>query len=53
MGLRIAVFKEALDTFVYLARINLAEIRQMLHDRRKNQKLPPCQNGMVGPKRRI
>jgi len=34
MGLRIAAFKEALDTFVYLARINLAEIRQMLHDER-------------------
>ena len=31
MDLRIAAFKEALDTFVYLARIDLAEIGQMLH----------------------
>ena len=34
MDLRIAAFKEALDGFAYLARIDLAEIRQMLHDER-------------------
>ena len=34
MDLRIAAFKEALDNFVYLARIDLAEIRQMLPDER-------------------
>src|SRR3972149_2537947 len=34
MDLRIVAFKEALDNFVYLARIDLAEIRQMLHDER-------------------
>ena len=34
MDLRIAAFKEALDTFVYLARIDLAEIGKMLRDER-------------------
>ena len=34
MDLRITAFKEALDSFVYLARIDLAEIRQMLRDER-------------------
>ena len=34
MDLRVTAFKEALDSFVYLARIDLAEIRQMLHDER-------------------
>jgi len=34
MDLRIVAFKEALDSFVYLARIDLAEIRQMLPDER-------------------
>jgi nucleotidyltransferase substrate binding protein (TIGR01987 family) len=34
MDLRIAAFKEALDSFAYLARRDLAEIRQMLHDER-------------------
>jgi hypothetical protein len=34
VDLRIAAFKEALDSFVYLAGIDLAEIRQMLHDER-------------------
>ena len=34
MDLRIAAFKEALDSFGYLARIDLAEIRQMLPDER-------------------
>ncbi|HOH73947.1 MAG TPA: HI0074 family nucleotidyltransferase substrate-binding subunit [Syntrophales bacterium] len=34
MDLRIAAFKEALDTFVYLARIDLAEIRKILVDER-------------------
>jgi nucleotidyltransferase substrate binding protein (TIGR01987 family) len=34
MDLRIAAFKEALDSFAYLARKDLAEIRQMLHDER-------------------
>jgi nucleotidyltransferase substrate binding protein (TIGR01987 family) len=34
VDLRIAAFKEALDSFAYLARTDLAEIRQMLHDER-------------------
>jgi nucleotidyltransferase substrate binding protein (TIGR01987 family) len=34
VDIRIAAFKEALDSFVYLAGIDLAEIRQMLHDER-------------------
>ncbi len=34
MDLRIVVFKEALDSFVYLARIDLADIRKMLPDER-------------------
>jgi len=34
VDLRIAAFKEALDTFVYLARIDLAEIGKMLRDER-------------------
>jgi len=34
VDLRIAAFKEALDNFAYLARIDLAAIRQMLHDER-------------------
>ena len=34
MDLRIAAFKEALDNFAYLARVDLAEIRLMLPDER-------------------
>jgi nucleotidyltransferase substrate binding protein (TIGR01987 family) len=34
VDLRIAAFKEALDPFVYLARIDLAEIGKMLRDER-------------------
>ena len=34
MDLRITAFKEALDSFAYLARIDLAEIRKMLPDER-------------------
>jgi nucleotidyltransferase substrate binding protein (TIGR01987 family) len=34
VDLRNSAFKEALDTFVYLARVDLAEIREMLRDDR-------------------
>jgi nucleotidyltransferase substrate binding protein (TIGR01987 family) len=34
VDLRITAFKEALDSFAYLARIDLAEIRKMLPDER-------------------
>ena len=34
MDLRIAAFKEALDKFAYLARIDLAEIKERLADER-------------------
>lgn len=34
MDLRLAAFKEALDSFAYLVRTDLAEIRQMLQDER-------------------
>lgn len=34
MDLRIAAYQEALDNFVYLARVDLAEIRKMLPDER-------------------
>ena len=39
MDLRIAAFKEALDNFVYLARIDLSEIRQMLRDERLHRRI--------------
>jgi nucleotidyltransferase substrate binding protein (TIGR01987 family) len=34
VDLRTSAFKEALDTFVYLARVDLVEIRKMLRDDR-------------------